>query len=173
MIEIRTATGHDRPWIATASESIGGPLIVTDSQLVDVSDHPALVASVQGERLGFLVYRNLAPDVLEVIALRALQRRIGIGSALLDDLMARARAITARQIELDTTNDNAGGLAFYERHGFVVEKHRRGAFAEVLALKGYTIDGPVIGCGGREITDVIRLRKILTDTGFRPAGGRA
>lgn len=166
MIEIRLATRQDASWIATASESIGGPLIVTDGHLVDVADHPALVAVANGERIGLLVYRPLAPDVLEVIALKALHKRLGIGSALLADLPQQAGAEPGHRIELDTTNDNPGALAFYEKHGFVVVKHRRGAFAEVLALKGYTVDGPVFGCGGREITDVIRFRKVLAETDF-------
>ncbi len=173
MIEIRDASKNDTPWIATASESIGGPLIVTNSQLVDISDHPALVAVANAERVGFLVYRSLAPDIVEVIALKALHRRIGIGSALLNALPARVGADTGHRIELDTTNDSAGALAFYKQHGFSVVKHRRGAFAEVLALKGYAVDGPVIGCGGREITDVIRLRKILADIDVRGGSDRA
>jgi ribosomal protein S18 acetylase RimI-like enzyme len=43
----------------------------------------------------------------------------GIGSALLDGLMARARAEGHRSISLAVDASNAGAIALYERHGFV------------------------------------------------------
>ena len=55
---------------------------------------------------------------IALFAVRAAQRRRGLGSALLAWLEATARAAGLAAIRLEVRVTNVGGLAFYSHHGF-------------------------------------------------------
>lgn len=64
-------------------------------------------------------YGFVDPDTPELaIAVVPSARGHGIGSALLDGLMAHARAEGHHGISLAVDASNAGAIALYERHGF-------------------------------------------------------
>ncbi|MDI6910096.1 ribosomal protein S18-alanine N-acetyltransferase [Nocardioides sp.] len=99
-----------------------------------------LVAEVDGRVVGHAV-TSVVEDVAELqrIAVGAEHRRRGLASALLDEVVATARAGGADRLLLEVREDNAGALAFYAARGFVeVDRRRRyyrdGATAVVLRL---------------------------------------
>jgi ribosomal protein S18 acetylase RimI-like enzyme len=84
---------------------------------------PGLVAESDGYRVGALTYR-CATDGLEVVALNALQKGRGAGSALLAAARQRARE-AGQRTWLITTDDNVEALSFYLRRGMeMVALHR-------------------------------------------------
>lgn len=92
---------------------------------------------------------SVVGDIAELqrISVDAEQRRVGLATALLDTVVAAARAGGADRLLLEVREDNAGALSFYAARGFVeVDRRRRyyrdGATAVVLR-RGL---GPA--CGG-------------------------
>jgi ribosomal protein S18 acetylase RimI-like enzyme len=60
----------------------------------------------------------------------------GIGGALIELAVARARERGCRRVELDTNENNAGALRLYERHGFsATEKNDGDGRTLFLGLK--------------------------------------
>ena len=97
-----------------------------------------LVAERDGAVVGHAV-ASVVGDIAELqrIAVAPAHRRHGLASALLDAVVAAARAEGADRLLLEVREDNAGALAFYAAHDFVeVDRRRRyyqdGATAVVL-----------------------------------------
>lgn len=111
-----------------------------------------LVAVVGGHTVGHAV-ASVAGEVTELqrIAVGLEQRRTGVASALLDEVLAIATAARSDRVLLEVREDNSGALAFYAERGFVEVARRRryyrdGATAVVLRR---SLDR---GCGsGRRI----------------------
>ena len=75
---------------------------------------------------GLLTYQ-LAGDTLEIVTLNAIERRVGIGTLLIEAAASTARHYRCREIRLTTTNDNVDALRFYQRRGFRLAELRPGA----------------------------------------------
>jgi len=67
---------------------------------------------------GLLAPRGSGQGDVQTIAVAASARRQGIGAALLDALLAEARAREAREVFLEVRADNPGAEALYETRGF-------------------------------------------------------
>ena len=87
-----------------------------------------LVAEVGGDTAGHAV-ASVAGDVTELqrIAVDPAHRRAGVASALLDEVLAVARAARCDRVLLEVREDNADALAFYAAREFV-EVARRGRY---------------------------------------------
>ncbi len=90
-----------------------------------------LVADFEGRMIGFLLDAPTAdPHVLEIawMAVDEAWQRRGIGSALLDHLLAALPGQGVRAVEVSTVAESAGYApyaatrAFYHRHGFVDQR---------------------------------------------------
>ncbi len=106
-----------------------------------------VVAEVAGSVVGYAA-ASIVADIAELqrIAVAQARRRTGLAAALLDAVVAAAKAQRADRLLLEVREDNAGALAFYAEQGFVeIDRRRRysrdGATAIVLRL-------PLLkGCG--------------------------
>ena len=94
----------------------------------------------------------MASGELEVVTVQALEPRAGVGSALLDSAVVRARESGCHRIWLVTTNDNAAAVAFYQSLGMRLVAVHRGAFAESRRLKP---EIPIANRAGISIRDEI------------------
>ena len=109
-----------------------------------------LVAEADDEVVGHAV-ASIVADIAELqrIAVTPAQRRHGLASELLDEVLLRARAGGADRVLLEVREDNAGALAFYAAREFVeVDRrpryYRDGATAIVLRRSL----GPSCGASG-------------------------
>ena len=87
-----------------------------------------LLAETGGRALGLISYYvrpNLyhAGDccLIDELVVDERARGQGIGGALLDAVVDRARAAGCAEVSLSTMPDNARAIAFYRRHGFTDE----------------------------------------------------
>ena len=89
--------------------------------------HATLVAELDGDVVGFAAYGDFRdtvkwPGYRHVVELSVHvaepQRGIGIGRALLSELIARARVAGKTQIVAGIDGDNAASIRFHERLGF-------------------------------------------------------
>jgi ribosomal protein S18 acetylase RimI-like enzyme len=92
------------------------------------------------------------------VTIDAFERRRGAGTALLEAVVADARAEGASRLWLITTNDNLDSLRFYQRRGFRLAAMHPGAVDDARRLKP-TI--PQRGEHGISIHDEIELELVL------------
>jgi len=108
------------------------------------------VAEEDGEPSGLITY-HVDGGACEIVTLDSLFERRGIGSALLDAVVALGHA----RVWLTTTNDNTAAIGFYERHGFRVVAVHEGAVDRARANLKPEI--PLEGRDGVEIHDEVEL----------------
>ncbi|MEM7213258.1 MAG: GNAT family N-acetyltransferase [Pseudomonadota bacterium] len=157
---MRPARHDDRRWIEAESVSLGGPEIFSTGRLWTVTEQPAWVACMDLQPVGFLSYRLDRP-ACEILALKALHPRLGIGSALTLQILQLASHAGLRTVEFNTTNDNIAAQRFYRALGFEHVATCKGAVPEILRLKGLPVE-PVIGQCGVEVRDILRFARTIS-----------
>jgi ribosomal protein S18 acetylase RimI-like enzyme len=94
-----------------------------------------LIAEYNGELVGYLRLQDKYPLVegagvlaINGLAVSASARRLGVGSALLEEAAAEGKRRGARKITLNVFSSNTVAQRLYERHGYVLEARRRDEF---------------------------------------------
>lgn len=100
--------------------------VARDGELVDVLRRPAIVARRVETIAGVLTY-DIVGEECELLTLHCDEQWSGIGTQLLEELVAAARAAGCRRLRVVTTNDNIDALRFYQRRGFRLARLRPGA----------------------------------------------
>ncbi len=93
--------------------------------LINAADCVVIVARSDTEVLGFAAMEFL--DVhghLSLLAVKPEARRLGLGHDLLIWLEQSAAVAGLDHISLEVRSNNASAIAFYEQHGYVIEKLR-------------------------------------------------
>jgi ribosomal protein S18 acetylase RimI-like enzyme len=125
---IREYRDDDHVWAEPFVDAhLGGRMQARRGEVHDVLALPGFVAERDGEPVGLVTYR-LENGECELASIAALERRAGIGSALLDAVLQAVAG--CKRIWVVTTNDNLEALRFYQRRGFVLSALRRGAVDE-------------------------------------------
>lgn len=158
-LNIRTITEADLLWLDTASQAVGGPMVVSLGTPHRLSDYPTFIAERGSTPVGFATFR-IAGLEAELLALAATEQWQGTGSTLLAAVETEVVQAGCRQLMLCTTNDNTDALRFYQRRGYHFKALNAGAFAEVRRIKGIT--GEVVGQHQIVIRDELVLAKHFT-----------
>lgn len=157
--KIRPAAAEDWDWIDAASVPIGGPVIAAAGRLVALRTGSGLAAAdADGARAGVAVWTR-SGRAAELLAIAVETRRRGVGSLLLDHVVAAARDAGCATLRAETTDDNAAAHAFYAAAGFALTARIDEGFDEVRRLKN--IAGPILGAGGVPIRDILVFEKRL------------
>jgi ribosomal-protein-alanine N-acetyltransferase len=93
------------------------------------------VAEAEGKLLGFAVGKVIGSSVdrvseLESIAVEKSGRRIGVGKALCNAVIAWSRAQNSKVLELEVRAESAGAIALYSGLGFVTMGRRPGYYRQ-------------------------------------------
>ena len=94
----------------------GSVQVARRGELLDASAFPALVADLDGARVGLLVLAIRAEEC-EVVSLTTDVRHRGVGRALMQRCVEGARAAACRRLTLTTTDNNVAAIEFYRRLG--------------------------------------------------------
>lgn len=157
-MRIRAVAEDDRTWLAKVlTERWGSTTMVSRGVTLAADRLPALVAEVDGERVGLLTYHHTGAEI-EVVTLDALRTRTGVGSRLLDALAEEARRLGATRIWLITSNDNIDALRFYQRAGYRITAVYPGAVDRAREVKPSI---PLVGAYDIEIHDEIELARTV------------
>lgn len=150
MLSIRERAAGDEAWIVPALRSAwGSTVVVSRGRSHDARLLPGLVAERQGRPAGLLSYR-IAEGEMEIVTLQAVERRVGVGRALVDVAREIARAAGCGRVWAVTTNDNLGAIAFYRHIGWRLSAIHREA---VLSAREIKAEIPAIGENGIPIED--------------------
>jgi GNAT superfamily N-acetyltransferase len=147
---VRPVHADERDWlVAHLQLSWGGATIVSRGRMRDVSQLPALVCTHGDDLLGLATY-DTAGEECELVTIEAFRRHEGVGTALLEAVIAEARKHGSARLCLVTTNDNLTAQRFYERHGLRLVAVQVGAVDVARKLKP---EIPLVGEDGIEIHD--------------------
>lgn len=157
-MDLRRLTPADLPrlhqfWV----EHWGGDFMVTRGRVYRPEQLEGFVAEDGAEWIGLISFIIVEAE-LEVTSLDSLREGQGLGSQLLKQAIAEARARKCRRIFLITTNDNLNALGFYQRRGFELVTIYRNALEETRKLKPNI---PLIGDNKIPLRDEIELELIL------------
>lgn len=148
----------DHGWAAAMlAADFGGTRQARRGEVLDTLDLPGLVAEEDGMPVGLLSYR-IEGKRCELFFIAAHQQWRGVGTAMVEALVARAREAACTKIWLVTTNDNLGALRFYQRRGFDLVALYPGAVAESRRLKPGI---PQVGADGIARRDELELERRL------------
>lgn len=145
MILIRAAGSDDIPEIAAIERECFSPPWSEKSlaEELDSTDTFFAVAAEDGRVVGFCIARAAGDEAeLYQIAVRERDRRRGAASALMDAMLAWARASGATRVFLEVRAGNAPAAALYEKHGFSVICTRKDYYSapveDALIMRGET-----------------------------------
>lgn len=127
--------------------------MVSKGNLYDVRDQEGLVAEINGEPAGILLY-NIAGDDCEIRLLESYRRNIGVGAGLIAAVKEAAKRSGCRRLWVVTTNDNTNAVRFYQKNGFRLCAIRIDVLKESRKLKP---EIPETGYDGIPLRDEIEL----------------
>jgi ribosomal protein S18 acetylase RimI-like enzyme len=149
-MNVRQKRAQDDEWLRGVLErDWGGSTIVVHGDEIDLLAYPAVIA---GERDGIAIFRE--EHAAELLLLSAFTKGVGIGSALLEAVIADLRERGAQSLRVTTTNDNLDALRFYQRRGFRLVELRPGG---VNAARRRKPAIPEVGEYGIPLTDELDL----------------
>jgi len=157
-VAVREGTAADAEAVAAFLARHESAVVARHGELVDATEHPALVVEDEGALVGVLTYVVVGPDC-EVLTLHADPPRSGVGTELVEAAAVLAEARGCDRLWLITTNDNVEALRFYQRRGFRLTGIHPGAVAQTRrALKPQI---PEVAGNGIPIRDELDLERPL------------
>lgn len=135
--------------------------MVVHGESIDLGHADGYYACEGNEIIGLITYRTAGKE-MEILSLDSLQEGRGIGTALLDTVVAKAREQGNQRITLITTNDNLSALRFYQKRGFEMSRLYRNALDQARKIKP---EIPLIGMNGIPLKHEIELEMILGQPG--------
>ncbi|MEM9951628.1 MAG: GNAT family N-acetyltransferase [Chloroflexota bacterium] len=174
---IRALVREDREWVAHfLDEYWGSTQMVTRGRILYGHLLPGFVAQrskplegeeieqidddateenpiVTMEKIGLLTY-NVEDNECEIVSLDSTVRDIGVGTALVNELITAAKDAKIERIWLITTNDNLPALKFWQKRDFEIAVVHRNAIEQARRLKPQI---PITGIEGIPIRDEIEL----------------
>ena len=143
--------------VALWIEHFGAPVVVGRGRKLDPLALDGFVAEEDGVLLGAVTFLREGTEI-EIVTLDGAVENRGAGTALLDAVVARARAEGVRRLFLVTTNDNIRAIRFYQKRGWDMVALHRNAVAAARTLKP---EIPVIGLDDIPIRHEIEFELIL------------
>jgi len=126
-IKIRPVNEGDRPMLSwLVAELWGSELVAVHGTVLRPAELPGFIAERSRRVVGLLTYQMVG-EMLEIVTLNAIERRVGIGTMLVEAAAGAARHFRCPEVRLTTTNDNVDALRFYQRRGFRLAELRPGA----------------------------------------------
>ena len=156
----------DIRWIDPASRERINALIVRQwytmqmvvhGESIDLGSADGYYACEDDEIVGLITYRT-AGNEMEILSLDSFQEGRGIGTGLLETVVAEARETGIRRIMLVTTNDNLAALRFYQKRGFDMCRFCRNALDQARKIKP---EIPLTGMDGIPLKHEIELEMVL------------
>ena len=123
LVGFRDHMGHDWPSENAFLAGVERLIERTDTEfLLGCPDEDSPPAGVCQLRFRHGLWMAAEDCWLEDLYVAESARRTGVGTALMDAALKRARERGCRRVELDVSDANAGALALYERFGFTTGK---------------------------------------------------
>ena len=117
------------------SETWGSPLLAINGKLWDSRTMPGFAAVCDDDEVfGYLLY-EFHDGVCEIMVLESIAQKIGIASALIEQVKQAAKSGGVSKVIVQTSNDNTHAFRFYQRRGFIIKELRFGAMDAARKVK--------------------------------------
>ena len=103
-------------------------------KIFDMTVLDGFVAYDKNKIIGLVTYLK-EKDEYEIMSLDSLVENKGIGTALVNKVVEKAREDKSKKVKLITTNDNMNAIKFYQRRGFDLVRLYRNAVEASRKLK--------------------------------------
>jgi len=156
--ELRRLGEEDLPRLRQFwKENWGDEFVVAHGVIYRPDTLDGFVAMDGEEWVGEVTF-HVTDDECEIVSLDSRREGLGLGTALIEEVIEAARAKGCRRVFLITTNDNLCALGFYQKRGFELVAVHRGAVNESRKIKPSI---PLIGNDGIPLLDEIELEMLL------------
>lgn len=135
----------------------GGETVISKGKEHHFQDHNAVIAWLDGARVGAATYR-FNEDECELVSIHSTLEGLGIGSKLISAVEQAAKQFGINRIWIITTNDNVNALRFYQKRGYRLSAVYPDA---VNAARKQKPSIPLIGNDNIPIQDELELKKDL------------
>ncbi|MEI6532566.1 MAG: GNAT family N-acetyltransferase [Candidatus Roizmanbacteria bacterium] len=158
IIQIRERSTADSEWICSAIKNDwGSEVIVSRGHKHEVSQLPAYIAEIDGQKAGLLTY-DIQDNQCEIVTLDSFIEGKGVATMLIQSIIEMSKKEKCKRIWLITTNDNTDALRFYQKRGFVLSAIYPNAIESSRKIKP---EIPLIGANNISIRDEIELEMVL------------
>jgi N-acetylglutamate synthase-like GNAT family acetyltransferase len=157
-IEVRAATPADRERVAAILEAWAMRPVARLGEVFDPVGDPAVLALHGGTLVGLATY-HVDGDATELRTLYVNEPGLGVGTDLVETVIAAARTAGCRRLWVVTTNDNVDALRFYQRRGFRLAALHTGAVDDSRATLKRSI--PRVGAYGIPLRDELVLERTI------------
>lgn len=155
---IKSISLQDNEWVKhILTRFWEGPRVLRKNSIIDASNLPGFIARNSSENIGLVTY-HIKDNQCEIVTLNSLVENIGVGTALLNEVISLARLHKCRRVWLITTNDNISAIRFYQTRGFVFAAIYLKAVERARKLKP---ELPLYGEESIPIRDEIEFELIL------------
>lgn len=132
---VRRISKNDIPWVTEIFQTHwSGDFIVSRGKKYYPKDLDGFIACIDTQKVGLVTFRDDG-DAVELVSLVSLREHQGIGTALVDALIAYAKKQNKRRIWVITTNNNNHAMRFYEHRGLKKVCVYKNAIAESRKIK--------------------------------------
>ena len=120
------------------------PPVVSRGRALDATTFPGFI-SLSNNKISGIVTYNIEHNECEIVTLDSFEKNMGIGTALINAVLAVAKEKACHRLWLITTNDNINAIRFYQRRGFDLIAVHVNAIEESRKIKPSI---PLIGMDG-------------------------
>ena len=149
-IQTRTIEENDKDWIiATIQKEWGAEFVVAHGNRFFPIEYPGFIAMKGDTRVGLITYEikrwGWSPvrkpwkkpwkKQCEIITINSIEENKGVGKALINRVLAKAKASNCSRVWLITTNDNIRALHFFQKSHFFQESGLASSFRFVALYR--------------------------------------
>jgi ribosomal protein S18 acetylase RimI-like enzyme len=116
------------------------------------------IAAMDSDEIAGLITFRIRDGICEITSLDSLREGQGIGTALLEQVIAIAKENNCLKISLTTTNDNINAIGFYQKRGFDLVKLHHDSINHSRKLKP---EIPLTGQNGIPIKHELEFELLL------------
>lgn len=139
----------ERQWLTTE--------MVICGEIVDMTAVEG-IAAMGGEGIVGLITYRIYNKVYEITSLDSLREGQGVGTALLEQVIAIAKERDCKKLRVITTNDNVNAIRFYQKRGFDLVRMHHDSIRQAREIKP---EIPLIGLNGIPIKHELEFEFLL------------
>ena len=115
---IREISQMDREWMETVLTRVQkGPMFIRKGEFVQAIELPGFLAISEAENIGLITFQ-IANTECEIVSLTSLKTGLGVGTALVEQVLDKADFEGCKRVWCVLTNDDWPSIRFYQTLGF-------------------------------------------------------
>ncbi|MFC0391402.1 GNAT family N-acetyltransferase [Paenibacillus mendelii] len=147
--------------LVEAIKNYRSSIVVSRGKVHWLENLPGYVVIIEDVIKGLILY-NIEGNDCEIVTLNSDIEGQGIGTALIDLVIVKARDHACKRVWLITSNDNLKAIRYYQRRGFDIKAVHQNAITEARRIKPLI---PLAGMDGIPVKHEIEFEFPLENNG--------